>query len=151
MEIFQRKSIPNPETNQLQTILSDIDKAYQSVASSFHTHFKNMFDLSLHTSLMIKDKYLKSLYNDIDLFTFIDDAVRHRIGTRTNRPSKNNFIYSMNDPYLLTESLDDILYKIMYSAYPVEILSKLKDALENYIKDDRIIDIVLSKLEVDMK
>lgn len=131
--------------------MNDILKAYMRAAPLFHEHFKRLFDISLHTTLMIKDKYIKTLYQDEDLYKLIDDSVKYRIGLQTAEPNKNNFIYSMSNPYMLTESLDDILQKIMYSAYPVSLLNEFRNYLVSYINDDRIVDLALSKLEVDLK
>lgn len=132
-------------------IMTDIAKAYMMAAPKFHECYKQIFDISLRTTLRMKDKYVQSLYRESDLNCFIDEAIRYRIGLSQKEPNRNNFIYSMNDPYMLTESLDDILYKIMYSACPEEALMELRQYLEGYNLDERVIDVVMSKLEVNIQ
>lgn len=130
------------------SIMNAIARAYDRASVDFHEYFKREFDLLLRTSVRTKEKYIRSLYNDSDLNQLIDDAVRYRIGMSNNEPDKNKFIYSMNDPFALGETLDDILQKIMYSAYPEDVVRNFRCQLVNYNIDDRIIDVVMSKLEL---
>lgn len=131
--------------------MTDIAKAYAMASPVFHECYKQIFDISLRTTLRMKDKHIRSLYKESDLNTFIDEAIRYRIGLSQKEPNKNNFVYSMNDPYTLTESLDEILYKIMYSACPEAALLELRQYLEGYNIDERVIDVVMSKLEVNIQ
>ena len=128
--------------------MNSISKAYDRSSIDFHEYFKKEFDMMLRTTLRSKEKYIRSLYNDSDLNNLIDEAVRYRIGMNSAEPDKNKFIYSLNDPFAMVDSLDEILSKIMYSAYPEEILSNFRCQMQNYNVDDRIIDIVMSKLEL---
>lgn len=146
---MQKQKQPSDNIKKLNEVLINVAKAYEAASNEFHNYFKRAFDLSLRTDLMVKEKYIKSLYNDVDLFKFIDETVRYRIGITSKEPNKSKFLYSMNDPYMLTESLDDILYRIMYSAYPPELLNEFRNYLVSYVHDDRIIDLMLSKLEID--
>ena len=143
-----KQKIPQTNNERLSLIMNDINKAYTNAANVFHAHFKQIFDTSLRTDLMVKEKYIKSLYRPDDLYEFIDAAVRYRIGVTTIEPPKNKFIYSMTDPYMITESLDDILHRIMYSAYPANVIKEFKNYLDGYIYDERIVDLIVSKLEI---
>lgn len=147
MRTNQQTLIDNAK--KLAAIYQDISKAYNAASSLFHSHFKGLFDNSLRTELMIKEKYIQSLYDNENLYSFVDECVRYRIGILSREPNKNKFIYSMNDPYMLTESLDDILHRIMYSAYPNMLINEFKHYLDSYIHDERIVNVILSKLETD--
>lgn len=140
-------NIQDADTKRLNSILSDITKSYFITSAVFHEYFKRMLDISLRTSLHLKDKYLNNIYNVEYFYSFIDHAVNYRIGTVKAKPNKCNFVYSFTTPYSVEESLDDILDKIMYSAYPVEVLVPFKNNLDSFIHDDRIVNIVLSKLD----
>lgn len=128
--------------------MNSISKAYDRSSINFHEYFKHEFDMMLRTTLRSKEKYIRSLYNDSDLNNLIDEAVRYRIGMSNAEPDKNKFIYSLNDPFAIVTTLDEILNKIMYSAYPEDILRNFRCQMSNYNVDDRIIDIVMSKLEL---
>ena len=139
------------DERKMLDIMSNIRKAYYLTASSFHNYFKTEFDITLRTDLHVQEKYIKQLYDDVDLFRFVDESVLYRIGTTQVPPNTDKFFYSMNDPYLLTESLDSVLHRIMYSAYPPDLINELRANLSNHINDDRIVNLVLGKLEIDLQ
>lgn len=137
--------------SKLSVILNDILKAYTAAAPIFHEHFKQTFELSLYSAAALKSKYIHKLYDEAELFAFIDASVKYRLGLSKDAPNNSRLIYSMANPYTVTESLDDILDRIMYSAYPLKLIQEFKHYLECYIHDERIVDLMLSKLEVDVQ
>lgn len=137
--------------SKLSGILIDISKAYMAAAPLFHDHFKQMFELSLYSNITLKSKYIHKLYDELELYDFVDSAVKYRLGISKDAPNSSKLIYSMANPYATTVILDDILEKIMYSAYPLKLIQEFKHYLECYIHDERIVDLMLSKLEVEMQ
>lgn len=144
---MQKQTQPSENIKKLAEVLTNVSKAYTAAAPVFHNYFKRIFDLSLRTDLMIKEKYIKTLYDDDALFRLVDETVRYRLGLTSREPNRSAFLYSMNDPYMLTETLDSVLYRIIYSAYPPEVLDEFRNFLNTYVHDERIVDLMLSKLE----
>lgn len=130
-----------------KNITINIFKAYCACATTFHEYFKKQFEIELRTNFKLKDKYLDNMYQDKDLYQFIDECIQYRIGLTDIEPNGQKFSYRFDDCYEKTESLDQILERIMYSAFPAEILLTFKNALDSYVGNEQISDLILSKLE----
>lgn len=130
-----------------KNITINIFKAYRACLPTFNEYFKKQFEIILRTNFRLDDEYLDNMYQDKDLYQFIDECLQYRLELSDIEPNEQKFSYRFNDCYEKTESLDKILERIMYSAFPVELLLIFKNALDSYVGNERITDLMLSKLE----
>ena len=133
---------------KVTAILNIVKNIYKECSPIFHEYFIGDFKASI-VSLNLQNK--KILMFDEDAFCkFIDECITFRLGLHTNEPKASSIIYDLSSnvsPEVYTESLNDILERLIYSALPANLVKEIKERLESYTLDEAIVSLILSKLE----
>lgn len=137
------------QSNRVSAIISISKKAYKECSEKFHDYFEQMFVRTVSVNLMRKEKHVLNRNNREMLCEFIDDCVLYRLELISEEPDKNSLLYSFSNPYDVSVSLDEVMESLVYGAYPVNLVKTFKDTLEQYITDQRIVDVIVSRLETN--
>lgn len=132
----------------MAAIISLCKKAYTDCSSKFHNYFENEFVRTFLVNSVKRDKHIISKSNRDILYNFIDSCVLYRLELTNERPDKSNLLYSFANPFDANDSLDDLLESLVYGMYPATLVKEFKDSLEQRISDERIVDLMVTKLEV---
>lgn len=142
----------NHVNHKVARIISIANKAYLSCKSCFHDYFERQFNESISLKLSRKQAREMTAPNfRSQLHELIDISVLYRLELSNDPPDVTNLLYSFDSPSLFADELDDVLDKLIYSAYPVELVKVYRDALSFHIDDDQIIDVLSARIECDKK
>lgn len=135
---------------KVNNIIQILKKSYELYANDFHEYFIQQFNSSLISS-SLSDGDLN--YNTSLLESFIDKCIYYRLGISDVQPSTASILYNLStslSPIAYSESLDDIMDKLVYGAYPSRLINKLRSQLEAHLLSQPIIDLITSKLETQL-
>lgn len=132
---------------KVNTIIQQLKKAYDIHAEAFHEYFTNSFNKSLIVN-SLNNQLLE--YDATVLNRFIDKCVYYRLGISDVQPNKNEIIYdlsSTSSPEDFDQSTFDIFSELVYCAYPVKLINKLRGQLEAFDLPADVVELITSKLE----
>lgn len=137
------------QSNKVAAIISISKKAYNECSEKFHDYFEQLFIRTVSVNLQRREKHVLNANSREILHDFIDNCVLYRLELVSEEPNKNDFLYSFSNPYDMSSSLDEIIESLVYSVYPTELVKTYKDTLEQYINDQRIVDVIVSRMETE--
>ena len=137
------------QSNKVAAIISISKKAYNECSERFHDYFEQSFIRTVSVNLQRREKHVLNANNREILYNFIDNCVLYRLELVSEEPDKNNLLYSFSNPYDMSASLDEIMESLVYGLYPIELVKTYKDTLEQYINDQRIVDVIVSRMETE--
>lgn len=136
---------------KVNNIIQILKKSYELYSNDFHEYYLQQFNSSLISSSSFSDGDLK--YNTQLLESFIDKCIYYRLGISDIQPSTASILYNLStslSPTEYSESLDDIMDKLVYGAYPSRLINKLRSQLESHSLPQSVIDLITSKLETQL-
>ena len=149
---------------KVNNIIQLVKKSYELYAPMFHEHFSQEFDRSLVSNCVSSDtplfggsgvEYSNALsYNHDKFDKFVDRCVFYRLGITDVKPLLKDIVYDLSStlsPTSYEQPIEDIFAKIVYCAFPARLTSKLQKQLEAHNIDAKIIDFIISKIEVNIE
>ena len=149
---------------KVNNIIQLVKKSYELYASLFHEHFEQEFDRSLVSTCVSSDNPLFGgagvehsnilSYNHDNFNKFVDHCVFYRLGITDVKPKLKDIVYDLSttlSPTSYEESVEEIFAKIVYCAFPAKLTSKLQKQLEAHNIEPKIIDFIVSKLEINIE
>ena len=134
--------------NKVDTILNIVKNVYSRCSELFHEYFIREFKSSVISMNLHNKKLLE--FDEESFCKFIDDCIMYRLGLTIKEPKASDIIYNLSEsvnPEIYTESLDDILEKLIYSALPQNLVNQIKSRIESYDLDENVVNLIISKLE----
>ena len=148
---------------KVNNIIQLVKKSYELYASMFHEYFSQEFDRSLVSNCVTSDNPLFGgvnaeqsnilNYNRDNFDKFVDHCVFYRLGITDVKPKLKDIVYDLSStisPMTYEKSTEEIYAEIVYCAFPAKLTTKLQKQLEAHGIEAKIIDFIVSKLEINI-